>query len=84
MILIRRQLLRVAAALIAIPSTARIVFAQTPAGPKLAQILKKDIEGQDRRFRKPSSALSTLGRALRRSGTCIQARRRHSMRSTAP
>jgi quercetin dioxygenase-like cupin family protein len=47
MALIRRQLLQVAGVLIAVPSSARIAFAQTPAtGPKLTQILKKDMEGQ--------------------------------------
>jgi quercetin dioxygenase-like cupin family protein len=45
-LLIRRQLLRAAGTLIAVPSAARIAFAQAPAGPKLTQILKKDIEGQ--------------------------------------
>src|SRR5258708_11150775 len=47
MTLIRRQFLQVAGALVAIPAASRIAFAQTPAaGPKLIQILKKDIEGQ--------------------------------------
>ena len=47
MTLIRRQLLQVAGLLIAVPSAARVAFAQTPGpGPKLTQILKKDMEGQ--------------------------------------
>ena len=46
MILIRRRLLQVAGMLIAVPTASRIVFAQAPAGPKLTQILKKDMEGQ--------------------------------------
>ena len=45
-LLLRRQLLQAAGALVAVPSAARIAFAQAPAGPKLTQILKKDIEGQ--------------------------------------
>jgi quercetin dioxygenase-like cupin family protein len=45
MTIIRRQLLQVAGILVAIPSAARIVFAQA-SGPKLTQILKKDMEGQ--------------------------------------
>ena len=47
MTVIRREFLQAAGALVAIPAASRIVFAQTPAaGPKLIQILKKDIEGQ--------------------------------------
>jgi quercetin dioxygenase-like cupin family protein len=47
MTLIRRQFLQIAGVLIAVPSASRVVSAQTPAsGPKLTQILKKDIEGQ--------------------------------------
>jgi quercetin dioxygenase-like cupin family protein len=47
MFLLRRQFLQVAGVLVAVPSTARIAFAQTPvAGPKLTQILKKEMEGQ--------------------------------------
>ena len=42
---LRRQFLQIAGVLIAVPSAARIVFAQA-AGPKLTQILKKDMEGQ--------------------------------------
>ena len=43
----RRQFLQIAGVLVAVPSAARIVFAQAPAaGPKLTQILKKDMEGQ--------------------------------------
>jgi quercetin dioxygenase-like cupin family protein len=32
--------------LVAVPTASRIAFAQAPAGPKLTQILKKDMEGQ--------------------------------------
>jgi quercetin dioxygenase-like cupin family protein len=47
MTLIRRQFLQVAGVLIAIPAASRIVFAQAQTtGPKLTQILKKDMEGQ--------------------------------------
>ena len=46
MTLIRRRLLQIAGVLIAVPSAARIVFAQAPTGFKLTQILKKDMEGQ--------------------------------------
>src|SRR5262245_64166583 len=46
MMLLRRQFLPIAGALVAIPSLSRIVFAQAPAGPTLTQILKKDKEGQ--------------------------------------
>ena len=60
MTLIRRQLLKVTAALIAIPSTARIVFAQAPA-PKLTQILKKDIEGQDQKVQETIVSIVEFG-----------------------
>jgi quercetin dioxygenase-like cupin family protein len=46
MTLIRRQFLQVSAILVAVPTASRIVFAQAQAGPKLTQILKKDMEGQ--------------------------------------
>jgi quercetin dioxygenase-like cupin family protein len=47
MILIRRQFLQVAGVLVAVPSAWRTALAQTPgAGPKLTQVLKKDMEGQ--------------------------------------
>jgi quercetin dioxygenase-like cupin family protein len=46
MILIRRQLLQIASVLLAVPSASRSAFAQAPAGPKLTQLLKKDMEGQ--------------------------------------
>ncbi len=46
MTLIRREFLQVAGILVAVPTASRIVFAQAPAGPKLTQILKKDMEGQ--------------------------------------
>jgi len=46
MLLLRRQLLQIAATLVTIPSAARVVLAQAPAGPKLTQVLKKDMEGQ--------------------------------------
>ena len=45
-LILRRHFLKIAGVLVAIPSASRIVFAQAPAGPKLTQILKKDIEGQ--------------------------------------
>src|SRR5947209_6641792 len=45
-LLVRRQLLQAAGALVAVPSAVRIAFAQATPGPKLTQILKKDIEGQ--------------------------------------
>src|SRR4051812_1488100 len=46
MTLVRRQFLQVAGILVAVPTASRIAFAQAPAGPKLTQILKKDMEGQ--------------------------------------
>src|SRR2546423_13874287 len=44
--IIRRHFITSAGALIAVPSLAEIVWAQAPAGPKLTQVLKKDMEGQ--------------------------------------
>ena len=45
--IIRRQLLTTAGALILVPSAAQILFAQAPGAPKLTSILKRDMEGQD-------------------------------------
>src|SRR5713226_8560180 len=44
--ILRRHFLQIAGVLVAVPSASRIVFAQAPAGPKLIQVLKKDMEGQ--------------------------------------
>ena len=61
MTLIRRQLLQVAGVLIAMPSIARIVYAQAPAGPKLTQILKKDMEGQGQAVQETVVSLVEFG-----------------------
>ena len=61
MILIRRQLFRIAAAMITIPSSARIVFGQAPTGPKLTQILRKDIEGQDQKVQETIVSIVEFG-----------------------
>lgn len=45
--IIRRQLLTSAGALVLVPSAAQILFAQASGAPKLTSILKKDMEGQD-------------------------------------
>ena len=42
--IIRRDLLYLIAA--AVPTMSKIAWAQTQAGPKLTQILRKDLEGQ--------------------------------------
>jgi quercetin dioxygenase-like cupin family protein len=47
MTLLRRELLQIAGVAVAIPAASRVVFAQAPGpGPKLTQILRKDMEGQ--------------------------------------
>ena len=61
MMLLRRQFLPIAAALVAVPSLVRIAFAQAPAGPKLSQILKKDIEGQDQRVQETIVSIVEFG-----------------------
>ena len=45
--IIRRDLLYLSGIAAALPMTSRIAWAQTQAGPKLTQILRKDLEGQD-------------------------------------
>jgi quercetin dioxygenase-like cupin family protein len=45
--IIRRDLLYLSGIAAALPVTSRIAWAQTQAGPKLTQILRKDLEGQD-------------------------------------
>ena len=44
--IIRRQFITSVGAYLAVPSPAEIAWAQAPAGPKLTQVLKKDMEGQ--------------------------------------
>ena len=45
--IMRRDLLGLSAAAVAVPAIANIAFAQTPqAGPRLTQILRKDLENQ--------------------------------------
>jgi quercetin dioxygenase-like cupin family protein len=52
MTLIRRRFLQLAAAVAAAPVSAEIVLAQAPqGGPKLTQILRSDLQGQDQRVR---------------------------------
>lgn len=46
MVLIRRHFLTIVGAFMVLPSALRIALAQVPAGPKLTQLLKKDMEGQ--------------------------------------
>jgi quercetin dioxygenase-like cupin family protein len=46
MTLIRRQFLTVGAAFMVLPPALRVALAQAPAGPKLTQLLKKEMEGQ--------------------------------------
>ena len=45
--IIRRELLGLSAIAVALPSVARFALAQgAPSGPKLTQVLRKDLEGQ--------------------------------------
>src|SRR5229473_5345301 len=44
--IIRRELLYLSGIAAAVPSMSKIAWAQTQAGPKLTQILRKDLEGQ--------------------------------------
>ena len=61
MTLIRRELLQAAGVLVAIPTASRIVLAQAPAGPKLTQILKKDMEGQDQKVQETIVSVVEFG-----------------------
>src|SRR6266496_3518666 len=45
--IIRRDLLYLTGIAAVLPMTSRIAWAQTQAGPKLTQILRKDMEAQD-------------------------------------
>ncbi len=50
--LIRRRFLQLAAAMAAAPASTEIVLAQAPqGGPKLTQILRNDLQGQDQKVR---------------------------------
>src|SRR5467141_2892381 len=44
--IIRRELLCLSGVAAALPTMSKIAWAQTQAGPKLTQILRKDLEGQ--------------------------------------
>ena len=44
--IVRREFLRLSSLTVMVPSIADIVLAQAPAGPKLTQILRNDLEGQ--------------------------------------
>jgi quercetin dioxygenase-like cupin family protein len=46
--IIRREFLRLSGLAVAVPSIANMALAQAQAGPKLTQILRNDLEGQDR------------------------------------
>ena len=62
MILIRRQFLHIAGALVAVPSLSRAALAQTPAaGPKLTQVLKKDMEGQGQAVQETVVSVAEFG-----------------------
>jgi quercetin dioxygenase-like cupin family protein len=45
--IIRRELLYLSGVAAALPTMSKIAWAQTQAGPKQTQILRKDLEGQD-------------------------------------
>ena len=50
MAFVRRRFLQLAAAAVAAPASAGIVLAQAPqGGPKLSQILRNDLQGQDKK-----------------------------------
>jgi quercetin dioxygenase-like cupin family protein len=50
MIFVRRRFLRLAAAAVAAPAATGMVLAQAPqGGPKLTQILRKDLQAQDQK-----------------------------------
>ena len=61
MTLIRREVLQTAGVLVAIPTASRFVLAQAPAGPKLTQILKKDMEGQDQKVEETIVSIVEFG-----------------------
>jgi len=61
MMLLRRQFLPIAGALVAVPSLSRIVVAQAPAGPTLTQVLKKDMEGQDQKVQETIVSIVEFG-----------------------
>ena len=61
MILIRRQLLQIATVLLVMPSASRSTFAQAPAGAKLTQLLKKDMEGQGQAVQETIVSLVEFG-----------------------
>jgi hypothetical protein len=73
--IIRREFLGLSGLAVAAPSIATIALAQAQAGPKLTQILRKDLEGQDQVVQRPCSASSNFPPAPPLLGTCIPALR---------
>jgi quercetin dioxygenase-like cupin family protein len=45
--IIRREFLQLSAMAVAVPAMSEVAWAQTAAGPKLTQILRKDLAAQD-------------------------------------
>ena len=67
--LVRREFLVLAGATVALPADIRMVLAQAPqaAGPKLKQILRGDLEGQDQKVQESMVAVVEFGAARRSS-----------------
>jgi len=62
MIMIRRHFLLLASAAASAPATARLAAAQAPAaGPKLTQIVRKDLEGQGQQVQESIVSLVEFG-----------------------
>jgi quercetin dioxygenase-like cupin family protein len=63
MLLVRRHLLRVIGAAALFPAASRVVVAQAPqgAGPKLTQILRTDLQGQEQKVQETVVNLLEMG-----------------------
>jgi hypothetical protein len=72
--IIRRDFLWLSGLALAAPPAGNIVATQAhaQATPKLTQILRQDLEGQDIPCRRPSQALSSFQPAALRHGICTR------------
>jgi quercetin dioxygenase-like cupin family protein len=62
MLLIRRRFLHLAGAAVALPAALRAAWAQSPQGaPKLTQILRADLQGQNQKVEETTANVLDLG-----------------------
>jgi len=69
--IIRRKFLCLFGITVAVPAISKFALAQTQAGPKLTQILRKDLENQGQVVQETVVSVVEFGLAPPLPGTCI-------------